>query len=263
MEIFTYGFIQRAFLVGMLISVITPLIGNTIVLKRLSAIGDALSHASLAGVAVGLFASINPIGCAVVFSCLAALAIEYFRRFFPRYSEISTAVVLSVGVGLAAVFSSLVNNAGSFGSFLFGSVAAISPRETAVVAVVSAIVIIMCLLLYRELFYIAFDEEGAALSGVKVKTINFVFTLMTAVAVSISARTVGALVISSLMVVPVACALLISKSYKANVVLSVIFAAVFTFFGLIISCFLDVAPGGAIVLCGVFAMGLLLPFRKK
>lgn len=83
MEIFTYAFIRHAFAVGLFISIITPLIGNTIVLKRLSSIGDALSHASLAGVAIGLFASVNPIGSAVAFACLAALAIEFFRRFFP------------------------------------------------------------------------------------------------------------------------------------------------------------------------------------
>ncbi len=263
MEIFTYGFIQRAFAVGLFISVMTPLIGNIIVLKRLSTVGDALSHASLAGVAVGLFASVNPIGSAVLFSCLAALAIEFFRRYFPRYSELSTAIVLSVGVGLAAVFSSLVKNANSFNSFLFGSIVAISPEETLTVMVLSAAVIVITLVLYRELFYIAFDEEGAALSGVKVKTINFVFTLMTAVVVSVSARTVGALVISSLMVVPVACALLISKSYRQNIILSVIFAVAFTLAGLFISCFKDIAPGGTIVLCGIVVLLILLPFRKK
>ncbi|MCD8158174.1 MAG: metal ABC transporter permease [Clostridiales bacterium] len=263
MEIFTYGFIQRAFAVGLFISVMTPLIGNIIVLKRLSTVGDALSHASLAGVAIGLFASVNPIGSAILFSCLAALAIEYFRRFFPRYSELSTAIVLSVGVGLAAVFSSLVKNANSFNSFLFGSIVAISPVETAVVMVLSAVVIVITLVLYRELFYIAFDEEGAALSGVKVKTINFLFTLMTAVVVSVSARTVGALVISSLMVLPVACALLISKSYRQNIILSVIFAVIFTLIGLFISCFWDIAPGGTIVLCGIAGLVILLPFRKR
>ncbi|MCD8089952.1 MAG: metal ABC transporter permease [Clostridiales bacterium] len=263
MEIFTYGFIQRAFAVGLFISVMTPLIGNIIVLKRLSTVGDALSHASLAGVAIGLFASVNPIGSAILLSCLAALAIEFFRKYFPGYSEISTAIVLSVGVGLAAVFSSLVKNANSFNSFLFGSIVAISPQETAVVMGLSAVVILMTLLLYRELFYIAFDEEGAVLSGVKVKTINFVFTLMTAVVVSVSARTVGTLVISSLMVVPVSCALLISKSYKQNIILSVAFAVIFTLTGLFISCFWDIAPGGTIVLCGIAVLLILLPFRKK
>lgn len=263
MEIFTYGFIQRAFAVGLFLSIITPLIGNTIVLKRLSTIGDALSHASLAGVAIGLFASLNPIGSAVVFACLAALAIEFFRRFFPHYSEISTAVVLSVGVGLAAVFSSLVKNAASFNSFLFGSIVAITPAETIAVIVLSVVVILITLLLYRELFYIAFDEEAAALSGVPVKAVNFVFTLLTAIAVSVSARTVGALVISSLMIIPVACAMLISKSYRQNIILSVVFAVAFTLIGLFISCFCDIAPGGTIVLCAAAFLIVLLPFRKK
>ncbi len=263
MEIFTYGFIQRAFIVGLFISVMTPMIGNIIVLKRLSSVGDALSHASLAGVAIGLCFSQSPVVAAVLFSCLAALAIEYFRRFFPRYSEISTTLVLSLGVGLAAVFSGFVKNSAGFNSFLFGSIVAISPFETAAVTLLSVMVIIISLLLYRELFYIAFDEEGAALSGVRVKTINFVFTLLTAIVVSVSARTVGALVISSLMVIPVACAMMISKSYKSNIILSVLFAVIFTTAGLVISCFWDIAPGGTIVLIGIAVLIILLPFRRK
>lgn len=95
---------------------------------------------------------------------------------------------------------------------------AVSTFELVVVVVLSIAVIIILLLLYRELFYIAFDEEGAALSGVPVKSINLIFTILTSIVVSIAARTVGALVISSLMVIPVACSMLISKSYKQNVI---------------------------------------------
>lgn len=263
MEIFAYSFMQRAFAVAILISVITPLIGNIIVLKRLSSIGDALSHSSLAGVAIGLCFGFNPIVSAVVFSMLAALTIELIRRSFYRYSELATAIVLSFGVGIAAVFSGFIKNSAAFSSFLFGSIVAISSFELYVVIALSAVVIVVMLILYRELFFITFDEEGAQLSGVRVRGVNFVFTLMTAIVVSVASRTVGALVISSLMVIPVACAMLVSKSYKSNIILSVLFAVLFTFSGLLVSCFYNVKPGGTIVLIGIGALLVLIPFRKK
>lgn len=263
MEIFTFSFMQRAFIVAILISIITPLIGNIIVLKRLSTIGDALSHSSLAGVAVGLCFGFNPVLFAVIFSAIAALIIEYIRHSFSRYSEIATAIVLSFGVGIAAVFSGFVKNASSFNSFLFGSIVAISSFELYVVIILSIVVIIIMLLLYRELFYITFDEEGALLSGVPVKKINFIFTLLTAIVVSIASRTVGALVISSLMILPVACAMLISKSYKSNVILSVMFAFIFTISGLFISSFYDLKPGGTIVLIGILFLLIIVIFQRN
>lgn len=263
MDILKLGFMQRAFVVAILISVITPLIGNIIVLKRLSTIGDALSHSCLAGVAIGLCFGINPILGAISCAILAAFAIEYIRRSFFRYSEIATAIVMSFGVGLAAVFSGFVKNSASFNSFLFGSIVAVSEFELYTVIILSIIVIITMLILYRELFYITFDEQGAQLSGIPVKTVNFIFTIITAIVVSIASRTVGALVISSLMIIPVACSMLISKSYKKNVIFSVIFAVIFTISGLFVSVIYNLKPGGTIVLIGILVLIIIIPFHKK
>lgn len=262
-NILSQGYMQRAFAVAVLISIITPLIGNIIVLKRLSAIGDALSHSSLAGVAVGLCFGFNPIITAVIFSALSALTIEYIRGAFPNYSEIATAIVLSFGVGIAAVFSGFTGNSANFDNFLFGSIIATSAFDLYTAAILSITVLITALILFRELFYITFDEEGAKLSGVNVKRVNFIFTVITAIVVSIASKTVGALVISSLMTIPVACAMLISKSYKSNVILSVVFAFLFTSAGLIISCLYDLKPGGTIVLTGIISLLILLCFRRK
>ncbi len=263
MEIFQMEFMQRAFIVAVLISIMTPMIGNVIVLKRLSTIGDALSHSGLAGVTIGLCVGINPVLSAVIVSMLAALTIEYIRRGFPNYSELATALVLSFAVGLAAVFSGFVKNAATLNSFLFGSIVAISDFEMWIVVGLSVVVITVAVILYRELFYLTFDEEGAGLSGVPVKSVNLIFTLLTAIVVSVASRTVGVLVISSLMVVPVACAMLVSKSYKQNIIFSVIFALCFTVTGLIITAFYDIKPGGTIVLVGIGVLLILLLMRKR
>ncbi|QAT63506.1 metal ABC transporter permease [Acidilutibacter cellobiosedens] len=252
---------QRAFIVGILISVITPCIGVIVVLKRMSMIGDALSHSSLAGVTAGLAFGINPIASAVIFSIMSAFGMERIRKSFPRYSEISIAVITSMGVGIAGILSGFVKNAASLNSFLFGSIVAITDFELFMVIGLSVLVIFVFILLYKELFYTTFDEESAKFSGVPVKSINFVFTLLTAITISISSRAVGTLVISSLIVLPVASAMQITKSYKQTVILSIIFAVFSTISGLYISYYANFKPGGTIVLIGI-AILIIVIFYK-
>ena len=264
-DILQYGFMQRAFIVGILLAVIIPCIGVIVVFKRLSLIGDALSHTSLAGVAIGLIFGINPIVGAMAACLIAAFGIEAIRKKIPRYSELSIAIVLSVGVGLAGVLSGFVKNAATFNSFLFGSIVAISDFETALVAGISILVFLAFIILYKELFYIAFDEQAAELSGVPVKLVNTIFTILTAVTVSVASRTVGALIVSSLMVVPVATAMVMARSYKQTVIWSVICAVAATIIGLFISYYVQLKPGGTIVLTAVvlFLLALLIKWLRR
>jgi zinc transport system permease protein len=262
MDILQYAFMQRAFVVGLLLALIVPCIGIIVVLKRLSMIGDALSHTSLAGVAGGLIMGINPILGAVVTCIIAALGIEAIRKRIPRYAEMSIAIVMSAGVGLAGVLSGFVSNAANFNSFLFGSIVAISDFELLLVVVISVVVLLSFVLLYKELFFVALDEHAAFLAGVPVRTVNFIFTILTAVTVSIAARTVGALIVSSLMVVPVACAMQFGKSYKQTVILSACFGLLFTLVGLFVSYYAGLKPGGTIVLVGVLCLVLILIGKK-
>ena len=258
LSIFQYDFMQKAFLVAILISIIAPCIGVVIVLKRLSNIGDATSHSALAGIAFGLMVGINPILGAIIFSLFAVMSIEGFRRAFGKYAEISTSVVMSAGVGLTAVFSGFIKSSTNLNSFLFGSIVAISDFELYLTVGLCIIVIIASYLLYKELFYITFDEEAAYLTGMPVRGINFVFMVLTAITVSVASRTVGALMVSSLMVIPVACAMMIAKSYKQTFIYSVIFAFCFTISGLFLSYYLDLKPGGTIVLIGVVVLIILM-----
>ena len=262
MDLFEYEFMQRAFLVGTLLALIVPCIGVIVVLKRLSMMSDALAHNSLAGVAAGLMSGINPIFGAVIMCILSALAIEVIRKHLPRYSEISIAIVMSAGIGLAGLLSGLVKSSANFNSFLFGSIVAISNFELYLVIGISFLVLLFFCLLYRELYYIALDERSARLAGIPVNWVNFIFTILTALTVSIAARTVGTLVVSSLMILPVACALQIGKSYKQVVGLGIVFALLFTSIGLTLSFYGGLKPGATIVLAGVMGLILIL-FSKK
>lgn len=262
-EIFQYAFMQRAFLVGILLSVIISLIGVVVVLKRLSMIGDALSHTSLAGVALGMILGLQPVVGAVVVCILAAFSIEGIRKAVPRYAEISVSIIMSVGIGLASILSGYVEDGAAFNAFLFGSIVAITDTEVILALVVTVIVLTAFLLLYKELMYIIFDEQGAILAGMPVKKINFVVTLLTAITVSVAARSVGALIVSSLMVIPVTCAMQVADSYKKTVLYSVLFSMLFTVVGLTLSFYLNLKPGGTIVLTGVAVLIPLMGVKRE
>lgn len=261
--IFEYSFMRRAFIVGILLAIIVPCIGIIVVLKRLSMIGDALSHSSLAGIAAGLVFNINPVLGALIASLISAFSIEFIRKKIPKFSEMSIAIIMSAGVGLAGVLSGFVKDSAAFNSFLFGSIVAISDFELYMVIGISIIVIFAFIFLYKELMYIAFDEQGAKLVGIPVKTVNFIFTILTAFTVSIAARTVGALIVSSMMVIPVACSMRYAKSYKQTVLLSILFAVVFTVIGLTLSYYVGLKPGGSIVLSGVIFLIISMIIKKN
>ena len=235
MRIFEYLFMQRAFVVGILLAAVVPCVGMVVVCKRLSMIGDALSHTSLAGVAAGLLLGVNPVAGAAAACVAASFGIEAIRRKLPRYSEMSISIIMSAGIGLAGIV-------------------AISDAEMISVIVVSVVVLALFLLLYKELFYISLDERSARLVGVPVGVVNFIFTIMIAVTVSVAARTVGALMVSSMMVVPVACAMQLGKNFKQTVWYAVGLNVLFMIIGLFAAFYLGLKPGGTIVLVGVAAL---------
>lgn len=262
LQIFSYDFMLRAFVVAILVSLLTTCIGMVMVLKRLSMVGDALSHASLAGVAVGLLGGFNPVVGAMGASVLAAFGIEYLRKIFQKYSEISIAIVLSAGIGLAGNLSGFIGKQANFNSFLFGSIVAISDFEFYFILLVSFLVLALSLLLYKELFYISFDEEGAALAGIPVRWINRLFTLCTALTVALAARTVGSLIVSSLLVLPVATALQFKQSYFRTFCLSALLSVSYSILGLFASFYLNLKPGATIVLISVLVLLLTLSLAK-
>ena len=191
------------------------------------------------------------------------MSIEGFRKAFGRYAEISTTVVMAAGVGLTAIFSGMISDSSAnLNSFLFGSIVAVSDFELLFTIGLSVIVLAVSLLLYKALFFISFDEEAAFLAGVPVRWVNLIFMVLTAITVSAASRTVGALMISSLMVLPVACALLTAKSYRLALVQAIGFALFFTISGLFLAYYLDLKPGGTIVLCGVVSLVILLIFKR-
>ena len=146
MEIFQYAFMRRAFIVGIILAIIIPCIGVTVVLKRLSMMGDALSHSSLAGVTIGLLLGINPVLGAMISCIVAAFGIEIIRKKIPQHAEIAIAIIMSTGIGIAGVLSGFVKNTANFNSFLFGSIVAISDFELYLVIGIGLVVLLAFIL---------------------------------------------------------------------------------------------------------------------
>ena len=251
---FEYAFMQRAFLAGIVLGLAVPLVGVFVVMRRLSMIGDALSHTSLAGVAAGLIAGINPVLGATVAAVAAGGFVELIRRRFEAHAELAIAIVMATGVGLAGVLSGFVPNGATFSSFLFGSIVTVSDAELAGVVGVGTGVVATCALMRRQLLLVTLDERTAKLYGVCTRVLNALFILLTALVVSIASRTVGALIVSAMMVVPVACALVVARSWRQLVAVSCGVGVLSSAAGLTASFYLGLKPGGAIVLV---AVGLL------
>lgn len=266
MDIFNYEFMRRALLVGFLLSLFVPVIGVLMVSKRLSMVGDALSHTSLAGVSIGIVFNFNPILAAMITAVVAAIGLQWLGRRFGKHSEMGIAIITSAGIGLAGLLSSIIPNATSFNNFLFGSIVSISQSEFYMVLFVGGLVLSSFILFYKEFFLIAFDEKAAKLLGVNHKFINGLLMVLTALTVAVATKSVGALIISSLMVIPVACALQVAKSYKQTVFYSILFGCSFMMGGLFISYYANLKPGGTIVLFGIvvlLSILLLKPLIQK
>lgn len=263
LEILQYGFMQRALLAGVIIGALCPLIGIFIVLRRMSLIGDSLSHVALAGVAAGILAGVYPLSMSLVFSVIAALAIEKLRKSYGEYAELSIAIILSAGIGLAVVLISLAKSftIDLFG-YLFGSITTVLPKDLLIISILGIFIIITIKLVYKELFYIAFDEISAKLAGVPVRYINLLFIILIASTITLSMRIVGILLVSSLMVIPVATSLQVAKSFKHATILSIIFAEIAVISGIFLSYYLELASGGTIVIISVIILLIVLGVKK-
>ncbi|GGE74180.1 metal ABC transporter permease [Priestia taiwanensis] len=269
MDFFRFEFLQNALYTGIIIGFIAPLLGVFVVIRRLSLIADALSHVALAGIAFSLFIDkkyaigTNPLYAGMSFSVIGALFIERLRSVYKHYQELAIPIILSGGIGLSVIFISLADgfNADLF-SYLFGSVSAVTREDLWLIFGIAVAVVLTIVFLYKELFLLSFDEEYAKATGLKAKTIHFVFIVMVALVIAASMRVVGILLVSSLMTLPVAASIRIANGFKQTIYLSIIFGEIAVIGGIFSGYVLDIAPGGAIVMISiVILMGAIL-FKK-
>lgn len=270
-NIFQYEFLQNAFISGIIIGLIAPLLGVYVVVRRLSLIADALSHVTLAGIAASLllekkfsiFSGLNPIYLGMGFSVTGSLLIEKLRTVYKHYQELAIPIILSSGVGISVIFISLADgfNTDLF-SFLFGSVSAVTRTDMWVIVFIAIFVFAVIFLLYKELFLLSFDEEHAKAAGIKAKWLHLIFILTVALVIASSMRIVGILLVSSLMTLPVAASIRIAKGFKQTIFFSVLFGELSVIIGLYLAYYLDLAPGGTIVVLSVLILIITIVLTK-
>lgn len=251
-----FDFMRRTLLAGVMLAVALPLIGIVMINRKTSMVSDALSHVSLLGVGIGLMGGFDPVLGAVASCVAAAFMIEAVRARLPHFGDMSVAVIMSAGLGLAVILADLAPGGNTFESYLFGSIASVTLIDLLWTAVVFLAVVAVSIICYAALLDLAVDVTLARLAGVKVGVVNGIFTLLSAITIGLACKVVGALLVVSLVTLPVATALLVSRSYKQTCILSVVLGVIYTLCGLSFSYYYDVRPGGAIVVAAV--IGIIL-----
>jgi len=269
--ILNYQFLQNAFLSGLIIGIIAPLLGVFIVVRRMSLIADALSHVTLAGIAGSLFLSqsitslalLNPIYLGIVASVGGSILIERLRSLYKHYEELAIPIIMSAGIGLSAIFISLASGFSTdLMSYLFGSVSAVSRSDLFVVLIIALVVIVFLFLFFKEMFVLSFDEEYAKATGLPSKWIHLLFMIVVALVIAASMRIVGILLVSSLITLPVATAMRVSKGFKQTILYSILFGETAVIIGLISAFYLDLAPGGTIVVTSIMLLIVVITIKK-
>ena len=259
LELLQYGFMHRAILVGLCIGVMAPLIGTFLVHRQLALIGDALAHTAFAGVAVGLFLNgvlslgVSPYLTAVVVAVLAALLIEVISEVTDAYNDVSMAIVLSTGFALGTVLISL--NAGGLAvginQYLFGNLSTVSAENAAILLVLFGIIVATVALTRNQLLYVTFDETAAEVSGIPVAWYNRVMVMLTALVVVGAMQIMGVILVAAMLVVPVAGASQVSRSFTGSLLISVVLAELAVLLGIGFSYYGEATAGGVIVLVAV------------
>jgi len=263
-EMFDYDFMQRAFVAGLFIAVLASISGNFVVLRRYSLMSETLAHSALVGVAVGLVAGYNPLWVAVIVAVSSAWLTEYLRSTFSLYSDAILAIILSGSLAMAIIIVSLggaFNN--SLFSYLFGSILSVTNEDVITIVIVGSISLLFLLLFSKELYFIAYDEEVAQTSGIKVKFLNFLLVSVVAIIIALSIRVVGSLLIGALMVIPTVAALQYRVGFRNTMLISLFFALFSVIFGMTLSYHYSLPSGATIVLSVIVIFIISLVINKK
>lgn len=257
-----YGFMQRALIAGLFISLACAILGVFLILRRDAMIGHGLAHVTFGGVALGLFLKVMPLLVAVAVAVLCALGVVKLKKKAGLYGDTAIGIFSSIGIAMGVVLASL---AGSFNvdlfGYLFGNILAIEKSEVFLSIALAVLVFLVIGLFYQELIYITFDPESAKTSGIPVSRLDNVLAILTAVTVVLGMKVVGLLLVSALLVIPSAAGLQVANSFRLAVWLSSIIAVVSLMTGLTMAFYWDIPASGAVILLSFIIFVIFLGFR--
>ncbi|MGI5468659.1 metal ABC transporter permease [Streptomyces sp. CA-132043] len=269
MDILTYAFMQRALIAAALVGITAPAVGIYLVQRRQAIMGDGIGHVALTGVALGVLLNTSPVWMAVLVATVGAVIMELVRSYGKTRGDIALAMLFYGGMAGGVLIINLApgGSTANLTSYLFGSITSVSPEDVTVTAILAAFVLVITLGLRRQLFAICQDEEFARVTGLPVRVLNLLLAVTAAVTVTVAMRAVGLLLVSALLVVPVAAAQQATRGFAATLAISVAIGVIVTLSGTAVSFYVDVPPGASIVLLAiaVFAVFSLVaaPLAKR
>jgi zinc transport system permease protein len=249
-------FIQRAFVIGIIIAVATSVLSVFVVLKKISLLGDGLAHSSFGGLALGLYLGVPPLWVGSLVAVLAALGITKSQRTKRIPGDAAVALFLVLGLGGGTVLISLSRSYGfNLESLLFGSILLVTMEQIYEALLFLAVALATVLIVFKQLAFITFDETQAMAAGIRTWVYDYLFSVIAGVAVIISVPVIGVLLIAALLVLPGLASLQVSRSLRESIFISVAFGVLSVILGLLGSIILDTASGAMIVIA---ALGILI-----
>ncbi len=264
MSILQYDFMVRALLAALFTGLAAPAVGTYLVQRRLALMGDGIGHIAVTGVAIGLLTGTSPTITAVVVAVIGGVVIEVIRAQGRTSGDVALALLFYGGIAGGVLITGLAGQgAGTLHAYLFGSITTISTTDVWVTVALAVIVITLALGLSPQLFAVAQDQEFAQVAGVNVRLYNILVSVLAAVTVTVAMRTVGLLLVSALMVVPVATAQQLTRGFRTTLLLAMGLGTLASVGGLLVSALVsadvNVAPGATIVLVSLAGFALAWP----
>lgn len=257
-ELFSYDFFQKAFLAAVFASISCGIIGSYIVSRRIVFISGGITHASFGGIGLAFLLGFNPLVGAVLFAVASALGIQFFTKVAEIREDSSIAIWWSLGMALGIIFVFMTPGyTPNLMSYLFGNILTVTNSELWWMLILNVVIISFFVLFFRNILYVAFDEEFARTAGLPVQLYNYLIIILIALTVVLNIRVVGIILILSLLTIPQASANLFTKDFRKLLILSSVFAFVGTIAGLFISYFMDIPSGAAIIFTQVLMFGIL------
>ena len=265
------GFVQRAFIISIIIAILSSVLSIFIVLKKISLIGDGLAHTAFGGIALGyaiqlvlgVYLQFVPLLVAGVTVVLGSLGITKAIRSTRISSDAAVAVFLQLGLAGGIVLISVSRGFGfSLESLLFGSVLLVDTSQIIISLVIAAVTLGIIFLFFKEIVYVTFDETQARASGLRTWIFDYLISALSGVVVIVAIPIVGILLISSLLVLPALTATQIAKSFRQTIILSPVIGLLTVTIGLLLSLIINSAPGGTIVLAGIFILAITFVAKK-
>ncbi|MEH1100700.1 metal ABC transporter permease [Micromonospora sp. CPCC 205561] len=258
MELFQYPYMQRALIGALIIGLAAPALGIYLVQRRLALIGDGVGHVALTGVGAGLLLNRSPVLVAVVVATAGAITIELVRARGRTSGDLALALLFYGGIAGGVTLVGLSDStSANLNAYLFGSLTTISPRDLGTIAVLGVAIGVTMLALRPALFAVCHDEEYARVSGLPVRALNMLLAVATAVTVTIAMRAVGVLLISALMVVPVATAQQVTRGFRSTMTAAMALGLFAAGSGVWVAANADTAPGASVVLMAIASFGVV------